>query len=209
MRRLARSLGYILFAVSIGARADFIASPADLHTGFTVDAGYSIGGEDLNRKDLNAGRDIQGHYLSGEGVSLGLGAVEMLGDSGFGLKQELGAWIQLPLSTTPAFTQPGLQDPAKSLVFLHSYGNALAFYRWQDFAVGAGAAYQTHVQTQDGKVGVGTLQDFEDAHGWILMLQYGALGLRYTHISYKVKHDPAIPALDGSNVGITISYQFY
>jgi hypothetical protein len=178
------------------ARAD--GAPTVLHTSLTFDFGFSWGGQNLNRRDF-AGEHLVGTYRAGEGVSAGLGMVESFGhDSGFGLKQEVGAWVQYPL---------GDQDVTSvEMVFIHSYINGLAFYHWDNWALGGGLTYQTHVQNQSGSH---TLSDEKNALGWILMCQYRLFSVRYTHIEYQVKNDATDPPLSGSNVGIYLSYPFW
>ena len=188
----------LLLAVSLTAHAEQPDFQTPLHTGLTLDLGFSWGGQNLNRPDFS-GNHVIGTYRAGEGVSGGVGMVELFGrDSGFGLKQELGVWVQYPL---------GDQDVTSvETVFFHAYVNALAFYHWGDWALGVGPTYQFHIQNQDG--GGSVLSDERNALGWILMCQYKMFSLRYTQIQYHVKNISPSPPLSGSNVGIYLDYQF-
>lgn len=205
MRIRAWTWGLLLLAVAASARADWYTPPDTLDTGPTLDFGYSVGGDDLNQPPYTGSQQIDGHYNAGEGLSVGGGMLELFGgDSGFGLKQELGAWLQIPFTTGGG---GNVQQPSKSMNFDHSYLNLLGFYHFGQYAVGTGSTYQTHVQLVDGAVGGGTLSDFENAHGWILMFQTGAFSFRYTRISYKLRFAPS--SLDGSNLGLYVTYQFF
>jgi hypothetical protein len=198
MHRSLTCVAVLSLVATLTAHADALDSRSPLRSGPTVDVGFSWGGQNLNRPDF-AGNHVIGTYRAGEGVSAGVGMVELFGgDSGFGLKQELGAWVQYPL---------GDQDVTSvEMVFFHAYFNALAFYHRGDWAVGGGATYQGHVQNQDG--GGSVLSDEKNALGLILMCQYRMFSLRYTRIQYHVKNIAPSPALSGSNVGIYLNYPF-
>lgn len=208
MRYRVLAAGLMLFGTATSAQAAWDDFDPVLHTGPTLEFGYSVGGDDLNRPDLTAKHtNITGTYYAGEGLSADVGMIELLGDSGFGLKQELGAWLQIPFSSSSQDTQ--LSQSADTLTFDHGIANALFFYHWDIYAIGGGITYQPHVQMQGGKVGDGTLSDFENAHGWIAMFQYQAISFRYTHVQYQVKHQPTVPPVSGDNFGIYFTYQFF
>ncbi|HEY4128967.1 MAG TPA: hypothetical protein VGN70_13040, partial [Gammaproteobacteria bacterium] len=75
-------------------------------------------------------------------------------------------------------------------------------------AIGAGSVLQTDVTAMGGKVWDGTFDDFENAHGWLLMFQYRTISIRYTHIQYRVKHAVGTPPVNADNVGIYLDMPF-
>ena len=147
-----------------------------------------------------------GTYLAGEGFSAGVGMVEMFGDSGFGLKQELGYWFQDPFLSDPSSDSAPYTPSRKDLNFQHTFGNVLALYQWGNESVGVGSTYQTYLELS-GSDPNEVLSDFENAHGWIVQWQMGGLALRFTHIQYRVKNSNI--TLDGSNLGIYLTRQFH
>lgn len=210
MRHGLLGIGLLLLSAAPAAHAHWYDPPATLHTGPTLDLGYSFGGDDLDRPDLIAGhKDISGAAYAGEGLSAGIGMLEWFGqDWGLGMKQEVGIFEHI--SGDGGSWDGSQPDYTKdSIGFQHSYFNFLVFIHSDTLAFGGGSVLQTDVQEMGGKVWDGTFADFENAHGWLLMFQYRALSIRYTHIQYRVKHVASSPPVDGNNVGIYLSWQFF
>ena len=203
MHHRLTAIGLLLLSATTAAHADGTEPPA-LHTGPTLDLGYTLGGENLDRPDLAKDHTGDRTYLAGEGFSTGVGMVELFGDSGFGLKQELGFWFQDPF-IADLF---GGSTPSRSdLYFQHTFGNVLALYQWGDESVGVGSTYQTYLELSGSGTGNNVLSDFENAHGWMVQWQKGLVTFRFTHIQYRVKNSNI--TLDGSNLGLYLTLQFH
>lgn len=208
MRHHALALGLTLLCACSTARADWLPGPhpAPLHTGPTVDFAFTFGGENLNRDSLAKDDPGGTSYYSGEGISLGLGMVERLGDSGFALKQEGGYWFQDNL-ISDAF---GTSIPSDTdLTFGHIFVDGLVLYHWDDessmSSVGIGMGYFSKAYlTGTGRGGNDVNTDFQNTPAFIIQYQTGCVAFRYTGVRYRVKGNNAV-SISGSNIGIYLS----
>jgi hypothetical protein len=188
------------------ARADFLPHTIDsLQTAPVVQLAYTFGGENLNRDSL-AKKDSGGTtYLSGEGLAADVGMLELFGDSGFGMKQELGYWVEDPL-IEHIFDSQVVSD--STLYFDHPYANALLLYHRGDAAVATGVTYHAYVRlTGTGQADNQVDTPFRNAFGWIIQYQFKCVTLRFTEIRFTTRDGKT--TISGSNVGLFLTYGWY
>jgi hypothetical protein len=198
------------------ARADNPLAAA-LHTGPILDIGISSGGDDLAKSAL-AGKYAGGDgFTAGGGLTLGVGVVELLGDSPFGLKQELsythndncdygGLYStnnQCSISGPYGYNFDHINVAALLLVDLSHWSSAP--WTW---SLGLGGTYVINPNFQVTDTNYHFLQqsDFRNAHGWIAQVRVGALVLRYTHVHYVPQGSGQ--TIDGSNYALMLDFQF-
>ncbi len=183
------------------------------HSGPVLDLGFTGGGENLLKPKLLGHYADDDYYYMGAGESayIGIGLVELGGGSRLGLKQEVSYGVND--NCQGQFLPADSKHPCE-VFFQHLNFEGLLLFGtgpeddpWKT-SLGAGIVYQKalSLDARNDDNSTAAHVDFAPAHGWMLQWQYDRLGIRFTHIVYRVPGSGV--TIDGSNVGLFVGYQF-
>lgn len=189
---IAASLISSTLALSVIAHAGNTPAddPGDTHA--VMDLGIARGGDKVAGASFFIGGDSSIH--AGDAYYIDFGTLHRFEDSHWSFKSTLGySFAAIPrYGGNFSFRRVPLD-----LVEIYNIGR-------QHF--GVGVTY--HLNPRFDADGHGPDVHYNNAAGLLLQYQYRTFGMRYTYIRYKAWDVPGNPVLDGSSLGLFITFMF-